>query len=60
MRHLDIKELWLQSEVREGHIEVQHVDGDTNPADILTKQLPFNKLAQLTELVGLRPGEPTT
>jgi len=58
MRHLDIKELWLQSEVRDGHIEVKHVPGDTNPADLLTKQLPAKKLDQMLELVGMRPCEP--
>ena len=56
-RHLDIKELWLQSEVRDGHIEVKHVPGETNPADLLTKQLPQKKLNQMMELVGMRPSE---
>ena len=58
MRHLDIKELWLQGEVRDGHIEVKHVPGETNPADLLTKQLPQKKLNQMMELVGMRPSEP--
>ena len=56
MRHLDIKELWLQAEVREGRIKIEHVPGDTNPADIFTKQLAHKKLAQLMELVGIRSG----
>ena len=56
MRHLDIKELWLQGEVREGRIRIMYVPGDSNPADILTKQLAHKKLVQLTALVGLRSG----
>ena len=32
--------------------------GETNPADLLTKQLPQKKLNQMMELVGMRPSEP--
>eukprot|EP00972_Heterocapsa_arctica_P088269 13015981-Heterocapsa_arctica.AAC.1 len=56
MRHLEIKELWLQAEVREGRLIVTHIKGDGNTADLLTKQLPFKRLEQLTALIGLRPG----
>ena len=56
MRHLDIKELWLQGEVREGRIRIMHVPGDSYPAGIPTKQLVHKKLVQLTALVGLRSG----
>ena len=61
MRHLDIKELWLQAEVREGRMTITHISGEGNPADLLTKNLPFKRLEQLTALVGLRPeGEVVT
>ena len=29
MRHLDVKELWLQGEVREGRIRIMQVPGDS-------------------------------
>ena len=39
MRHLQIRDLWLQREVSEGRIKVVKVKGDHNPADLLTKVL---------------------
>ena len=57
MRHLAIKELWLQDEVRSGRIEVKHVKGLVNPADLMTKALPRKRLWELCELVGLQPME---
>ena len=57
MRHLAIKELWLQDEVRSGRIEVKHVKGLVNPADLMTNALPRKRLWELCELVGLQPME---
>ena len=39
MRHLEIRDLWLQKEVNEGKVEVRKVRGDSNPADLMTKVL---------------------
>ena len=39
MRHLEIRDLWLQKEVREGKLEVSKIPGTQNPADLLTKVL---------------------
>ena len=39
MRHLEIRDLWLQKEVNEGKVEVSKVRGDSNPADLMTKVL---------------------
>ena len=39
MRHLEIKDLWLQKEVREGKVEVCKIPGEENPADLMTKVL---------------------
>ena len=36
IRHIDVKELWLQEAVRKGQIRLFKVRGDRNPADILT------------------------
>ena len=37
MRHLEIRDLWLQKEIREGKVEVHKVLGTENPADLMTK-----------------------
>ena len=39
MRHLEIRDLWLQKEVAEGRLEVHKVAGEENPADLMTKIL---------------------
>ena len=39
MRHLEIRDMWLQREVREGGLEVSKVHGEDNPADLMTKIL---------------------
>ena len=37
MRHIEVRELWLQEEVRKGGVEVGRVAGEDNPADLMTK-----------------------
>ena len=39
MRHVEIRDLWLQKEVREGKVEVSKIPGEENPADLMTKIL---------------------
>ena len=39
MRHIEIRELWLQKEVRENKIKIMKVPGEENPADLMTKVL---------------------
>ena len=39
MRHLDIRDLWLQKEVSEGLVSVFKTPGEENPADLVTKTL---------------------
>ena len=39
MRHLEIRDLWLQKEVRDGKVEVSKIRGEQNPADLMTKIL---------------------
>ena len=39
MRHIEVKELWLQEAVRRGRIQLKKVDGAVNPADLFTKYL---------------------
>jgi hypothetical protein len=44
MRHIEIKELWLQREVGDGSVRILKVRGEENPADLMTKIL---KLADI-------------
>ena len=37
LRHLDTHTLWIQQAVRLGRVDLRTVDGDVNPADLLTK-----------------------
>eukprot|EP00973_Karenia_brevis_P073823 10261528-Karenia_brevis.AAC.1 len=39
MRHLEIRDLWLQKEVYDGKLMVHKVPGEENPADLMTKIL---------------------
>ena len=41
MRHLEIRDMWLQKEVSEGKVEVSKIPGSSNPADLMTKILCF-------------------
>ena len=37
VRHLDVEDLWVQTKVHEGHVDLLKVAGSESPADILTK-----------------------
>ena len=39
MRHLEVKELWIQEEICRGRLKIGKILGTENPADILTKYL---------------------
>ena len=39
MRHIEVKDLWLQEAVCRGRVKLQKVDGAKNPADMFTKYL---------------------
>ena len=36
MRHIEVRDLWLQKEVLKGAVEVRKIPGETNPADLMT------------------------
>ena len=42
-RHLQTRHLWLQSRVALGHLKLDVVAGEKNPADTVTKPLPGRK-----------------
>ena len=53
MRHLEIRDLWLQKEVADGKLEVSKIDGDKNPADLMTKILSVREIASRLAKMGL-------
>ena len=44
MRHIEVRDLWLQKEVREGRVEVYKIPGIENPADLMTKVLGISDI----------------
>ena len=54
MRHLEIRELWLQAEVEQGRLEVHKVKGDQNPADLMTKILSLSEVVDRLGWMNLR------
>ena len=44
MGHIEIRDLWLQKEVREGRLKVVKVLGSENPADLMTKILNIGEI----------------
>ena len=55
MRHIDVKLLWLQEQVRSGRIAIEKIRGETNVADVLTKPQHYKKLRELTKWHGIVP-----
>ena len=39
LRHLEIRDLWLQKEVAEGKLEISSLRDEDSPADLMTKIL---------------------
>eukprot|EP00974_Lingulodinium_polyedra_P098163 9516090-Lingulodinium_polyedra.AAC.1 len=56
-RHLEARELWLQEKVRLGEVEVIAVPTETNPGDLGTKYLVFERMKMLLKLSGMRPAK---
>ena len=54
MRHLEIRDLWLQAEVEQGRLEVHKVKGDQNPADLMTKVLSLREVVDRLSWMNLR------
>ena len=54
MRHLEIRDLWLQKEVREGKVEVSKIRGDQNPADLMTKILGIKDIEERLRGMSIR------
>eukprot|EP00972_Heterocapsa_arctica_P034066 5015160-Heterocapsa_arctica.AAC.1 len=57
MRHLEVKRLWLQEETKQKIIVIEHIPGDVNAADLLTKALRRPRYVELSTQLGLRNGD---
>ena len=44
MRHMEVKWLWLQGDVKRGRVKVEKVWGPWNPADLMTKFLSLSEI----------------
>ena len=49
LRHLKVQYLWIQERVKSGDFGVKKVAGKDNPADLLTKHLPYTEMAKHVE-----------
>ena len=54
MRHIEIRDLWLQKEVRECRLKVVKVVGSENPADLMTKILTISEVEERLGWMNLR------
>ena len=54
MRHLDIRDLWLQKEVEDGRLEIVKVLGTENPADLMTKILGVDEIKERLKRMNIR------
>ena len=55
MRHLEIRDLWLQKEVADGKLLVDKIPGEENPADLMTKVLPFEDIVDRLMYMNMVP-----
>jgi len=53
MRHIDIRDLWLQKEAREGRLLMSKVPGEENPADLMTKILNKSEICERLRGMGI-------
>ena len=53
VKHLDLKELWLQDHVRSGKIRIRKVSTDSNWADLGTKSLSGQRVGDLLRIMQL-------
>ena len=52
VRHIDTRFLWLQDQIKAGRLEIQHVPGVQNPADVFTKALDMTQMRRHFDRMG--------
>ena len=53
MRHIEVRDLWLQEEVRKGGVRVEKVAGELNPADLMTKYHNKREVVRRLAMMGI-------
>ena len=53
VRHVHVRELWLQDAVRQQRLCLRKVPGVSNPADVLTKPKTLEDMCRLLDVVGV-------
>ena len=53
MKHLDLAYYWLRDKVEEKRIEMEHLQTEEMPADLLKKALSKPQVVKLREMMGL-------
>ena len=56
LKHLELRELWLQSYVQDGKVQIRKEPTATNVADLGTKALNGPRIQELTRMLPLRRG----
>jgi len=54
MRHIEIRDLWLQKEVLKGLVRVVKIPGESNPADLMTKYLGVDTVTERLKAMNIR------
>ncbi len=54
MRHIEVKDLWIQSEVAKGKIKVNKVWGEWNPADLMTKVFSKREIDERLKMMAMK------
>ena len=53
MRHIELRDLWLQREVCDGKVVISQIAGSRNPADAMTKFLSRSQLRERLAALGI-------
>ena len=53
VRHVEVKQLWLQQAVAEGRFRLSKVLGTENPADVMTKYKPLQEMRRMLAKVNV-------
>ena len=52
-KHIDIRHHYIREQVETNVIDLYHIAGEENPADLFTKSLPVVKVEKFRSLIGL-------
>ena len=58
MKHIDICHHYIREQVETKVIDLHHIAGEENPANLFTKPLPVVKVEKFRNLIGLLTQEP--